>query len=371
MTAAGSLSGADRPETAPVRPGEDLDRAALADWLRRELPAVGLAVSGEMALAQFPNGHANLTYLATFGSGTPDEVRLVVRRPPLGRIAPGAHDMKREFRVLSRLWRVYDRAPRAYLLCTDPAVLGADFLVTEYRPGVVVWDSWPPALGEGPDIGRRVGAATVDALADLHRVDVAAAGLGDLGRPAGYLARQVEGWRGRWELVATAELDARMTALAEELRATLPVSAAPVVLHNDFKIDNCQFAAGRPDRVASVFDWDMATLGDPLADLGMLLNYWPDPADVDGERPLHVPGLETMGLPTRAEVAARYAERTGADLSRIAWYEAFCSWKIAVVCQQLSIRWLRGESTDPRMAEQAGYPPRLLRRAERLLGVAA
>ena len=352
-----------RPEVAPVRPGEELDWPALEAYLRRELPAVGLEVGGPMSVAQFPNGHANLTYLVTFDAGT----RVVVRRPPMGRIAPGAHDMKREFRVLSRLWRVYDRAPRAYLLCTDHDVIGADFVVSEYRTGVVIWDRWPESMCSLPDVARRAGFATVDALADLHLVDPDECGLGDLGRPEGYLTRQVEGWRKRWELVATPEIDEQMVRLGDELRRRLPRSPAPVVLHNDFKMDNCQFAPGEPDRVVSVFDWDMATLGDPLADVGMLLHYWPDPSDVEGDRPLHVPGMERMGLPTRAEVAGHYAARTGADLSGIAWYEAFASWKIAVVCQQLSIRYLRGESTDERMAEQAGFPPRLARRATRIL----
>jgi aminoglycoside phosphotransferase (APT) family kinase protein len=158
-----------------------------------------------------------------------------------------------------------------------------------------------------------------------------------------------------------------MSALGERLERTRPESPPPTLLHNDFKLDNCQFRPGEPDRVASVFDWDQATLGDPFADVGMLLNYWPDPADVDGDRPLHVPGLERMGLPTRGEVIARYAERTGADLSGIGWYEAFATWKNAVVCQQLYQRYVRGESTDERMAQRGEYPPMLAARTERLL----
>ena len=352
-----------RPEVAPVRPGEELDWPALEAYLRRELPSAGLEVTGPMSVAQFPNGHANLTYLVTFHSGT----RVVVRRPPMGRIAPGAHDMKREFRVLSRLWRCYDRAPRAYLLCTDHDVIGSDFVVSEYRTGVVVWDEWPSSMAPLPDVARRAGFATVDALADLHLVDPRECELSDLGRPEGYLTRQVEGWRKRWELVATPEVDRQMVHLADELGRTLPRSSTPAVLHNDFKMDNCQFAPGEPDRVVSVFDWDMATLGDPLADVGMLMNYWPDPSDPDDNQTLHVSGMERMGLPTRAEIAEHYAARTAADLSGIAWYEAFAAWKIAVVCQQLSIRYLRGESTDPRMAQQAEFPPRLARRAARIL----
>ncbi|MGF7234879.1 MAG: phosphotransferase family protein, partial [Frankia sp.] len=264
------------PELAPVRPGEDLPWDRLAAYLRPRLTLLGLAVDGQMDVRQFPNGSANLTYLLSFGGGT-DGARVVLRRPPFGVIAPGAHDMRREHRVLSVLWREFDRAPRAYLLCDDHAVVGSDFVISEYRSGVVIWAALPASMRGLPDAARLVGFATVDALADLHLVDPVACGLGALGRPDGYLARQVAGWRRRWELVATPDFDAEMTAAGERLERSRPASPRPTILHNDFKIDNCQFALGNPDRVASVFDWDMATLGDPLADLGTLLNYWPDP----------------------------------------------------------------------------------------------
>ena len=148
----------------------------------------------------------------------------------------------------------------------------------------------------------------------------------------------------------------------------MPAVATGVsVLHNDYKIDNCQFAVGDPDRVTSIFDWDMATIGEPLVDLGILLNYWPDPADVDGRRPLHVPGLEHMGLPARAEVVARYGERTGTDVSAVAWFEAFATWKTCVVLEQLYQRFVRGESTDPRMGERGKPVAPLADRAAELL----
>ena len=155
-----------------------------------------------MSVLQFPNGSANLTYLLTFG-----ERRFVLRRPPFGVIAPGAHDMTREYRVLSRLWQQYDRAPRAFVLCEDHDVVGADFVVSEYRSGEVVWASLPPSMADLPDAASRIGLATVDALADLHLADPAACGLADLGRPDGFLDRQLAGWRKRWDLVATPEHD--------------------------------------------------------------------------------------------------------------------------------------------------------------------
>ena len=363
-------------ELAPVRPGEDLAWDRLAPYLVQAFAELGIELDPRLSVQQFPNGSANLTYLLTFGdrdtSGSgPGERRLVLRRPPFGEIAPGAHDMRREHRVLSKLWRAYDRAPRAYVCCDDHEVVGADFVVSDYRSGEVIWAALPASMRDLDGAARRVGFAVVDALADLHLVDPSSVGLEQLGRPDGYLERQVAGWRHRWSLVAGegggGPVDRLMSDLGARLEATRPEPQRATLLHNDPKLDNCQFLPGRPDRVASVFDWDMATLGDPLADLGMLLNYWPDPADSDGDRPIHVPGMEHMGLPARAEVSARYAERTGLDLSGAWWYEAFATWKNAVVTQQLYQRFVRGESTDERMAQRGTYPPMLSARADRIL----
>ncbi len=179
--------------------------------LRRESHS---ASTPEMSVLQFPNGSANLTYLLTFDQG-----RFVLRRPPFGVLAPGAHDMRREFRVLSRLWTGYDRAPRAYVFCDDHDVIGSDFVVSEYRSGEVIWATLTPSMAALPDAGRRVGFATVDALADLHLVDPAHCGLADLGKPAGFLERQLAGWRKRWDLVATPEHDQVMDRGGRRARA--------------------------------------------------------------------------------------------------------------------------------------------------------
>ena len=349
---------AERPEVAEVRPGEELDWAALERHLRQRLPHL----EGDFTVRQFPNGSANLTYLVGFG-----EDALVVRRPPFGTIAAGAHDMLREYTVLSRLHAAYPRAPLGLHYCADPGVIGAHFLVSEYRPGVVVWDHVPDSLAVGEEPGRRIGFAVVDALADLHLVDPAGCDLGYLGRPDGYLDRQLRGWRRRWEAVATERLHT-VDRVAELLARHLPESGQPALVHNDFKVDNCQFTPGDPDGVTSVFDWDMATLGDPLTDLGTLLNYWPD-----GATPAEgVPGVENVGLPGRDEVVERYAARTRRRLTRedVTWYEAFGCWKTAVIMQQLYVRHLRGESTDDRMTtrgqQAVAIGDRALALAERL-----
>jgi aminoglycoside phosphotransferase (APT) family kinase protein len=349
------------PEVAPVRPGEELDWVALHSYLRANLPDL----EGELEVLQFPNGSANLTYLVRLG-----DTRLVVRRPPFGQLAPGAHDMKREFRTLSVLWRAFDRAPRAYSFCDDRSVIGSDFIVVEYRPGVVIWGQIPPSMAGFDDCGRRVGFAVVDALADLHAVDAGAIGLGDLGRPDGFVERQVTGWRKRWELVDVPGSEPLMHEVGERLARAMPSSPPPSILHNDYKVDNCQFDPANPDRVKSIFDWDMATLGDPLIDVGTLLNYWPDPADGQGDGPVIVAGLENIGLPTRAEVIERYAQRSGLDLHDVGWYVAFACWKTAVILQQLYVRYLRGESTDERMATRGEKVSGQARRAMAFLDAA-
>ena len=350
------------PELAPVRPGEDLDWPRLEAWLRPRLAEALPDAGGPLTVLQFPNGSANLTYLLRLGTR-----ELVLRRPPMGELAPGAHDMKREYKVLSRLWAHFDRAPRAYVFCDDHAVLGADFFVMERRRGEVVRTTIPEAMRHHADAGRRMGLALVDAMADLHALDAAACGLGDLGRPEGFVDRQLSGWATRWELSKFDDSPAEMQAIHARLAGDVPRPSRVSIVHNDLKLDNCQFDPANPDRVASIFDWDMTTLGDPLIDLGTLLNYWPDPADPPHAQRFNNAAVAGLGLPPRAALIARYAERTGADLASVRWWEAFALWKTVVVVQQLHRRWVRGESTDPRMATVADRIPSLIAAATAVL----
>ncbi len=348
-------------ELAPVRHGEDLDWPRIEAHLRAELGGT-VDTSGPFAVLQFPNGAANLTYLIRLG---PSE--LVLRRPPFGTLAPGAHDMRREFKVLSRLWAHYDKAPRAYLFCDDHDVAGADFFVMERRHGVVVRGVIPPPLRDHPDVGRRIGLALADAMAELHLLDPDRCGLADLGRPDGFVARQVSGWRTRWDLVADERYDAPMRELHAELDRTMPGSQRVSFVHNDLKLDNCMIDPADPDRVEAVIDWDMTTLGDPLIDLGTLLSYWPDPADPPGGGRFSHEGMDRMGLPSRAELCHRYQAASALDLSAVGWYEAFATWKTITVVQQLHHRWKVGDSTDPRMEYIADRIPALLTTARDLL----
>ncbi|MGH1493961.1 MAG: phosphotransferase family protein [Acidimicrobiales bacterium] len=351
------------PETLEVRPGEDLDWQTIETYLRAELPPEVVG-AGPFTVNQFPNGAANLTYLIAFG-----ETELVLRRPPFGTIAPGAHDMKREFKVLSRLWSHFDRAPRAFLLCDDHSIAGADFFVMERRRGEVIRGIIPETMRHHDRVGHRLGIALVDAMAEFHLLDPEACELGDLGRPDGFMARQVGGWRKRWDLVTDPDYDAAMVAIHQALEASTPEAQRVSLVHNDLKLDNCMFDPADPDRVIAFFDWDMTTLGDPLADLGTLLNYWPDPDDPEEVRRASHDGMSLMGLPKRAELAERYGQQTGLDVSMIAWYEAFAQWKTGVVVQQLHHRWKMGDSTDERMETIAERLPLLINTANTLLGI--
>ena len=327
-------------DVAPVRPDEDLDRAALAAYLRERLPGADLPLT----LGQFPGGHSNLTYLVRLG-----DREYVLRRPPFGPVAPTAHDMSREYRVLSGLAPVFPPAPQPYLLCEDPSVIGAPFYVMERRRGLVVRTRIPPEIGADPSRRRHVSEAVVDTLVALHAVDWSAAGLAGLGRPEGFVERQVRGWAERYERARTRDIPA-IRDLARWLGERIPASPPPTLLHNDFKLDNLILERADPGRVVAVLDWEMATLGDPLVDVGILLCYWPEADDPPGRRQSISGVTAEPGFLRRAEVLARYAAAAGRDVSRIAFYETFALFKVAVVVQQIYVRYHRGQTKDPRFA---------------------
>ena len=341
-------------ETAAVRPDEEMDWPAVARYLAPRVPNA----DGPMAVRQFPGGSANLTYLIRFGAH-----EYVLRRPPLGPVAPGAHDMAREHKVLSRLYNVFDKAPKSFHLCTDESVIGAKFIVVERRNGVVIRDRYPDAMLGHDRLAQRTSYALVDAMAQLHNVKPDDCDLADLGRPDGFVKRQVDGWAQRWELAKDKDVPA-FYDVGDRLRAAVPDPQRVSVVHNDLKFDNCQFDPSDPDHVKSIFDWDMATLGDPLIDLGTLRGYWTDPTDPvpRGARPL---GARDE-FPTRADITRRYAETTGMNMQTIEWYEAFALWKTSVVVQQIYIRYARGQTRDTRFATIAERVPTLLAAAQRL-----
>jgi aminoglycoside phosphotransferase (APT) family kinase protein len=334
-------------ETAEIRPGERVDEEALRRYLQWHLTPdriPGLDFAQPMQVSQFPGGHSNLTYLIRIGGA-----ELVLRRPPLGPVPPKAHDMAREYRRLTALHPVFPLAPRTYALCDDPGVLGSVFYVMERRRGIVVRHEEPMPLVDQPDARRRVSEALIDALADLHAVDVTRAPLADMGKPAGFVLRQIQGWSERWHksrLTDIPEMDAVAAWLVEHLP---PDTTAPTVVHGDFKLDNLLLDPLDVGRVVAIFDWEMSALGDPLVDLGILLAYWA-PTAPPGQRDALTTVTTRPGYLSKTALVERYAQRSGRDVSAIAFFETFALFKIAVVIQQIYFRFKRGQTADPRFS---------------------
>jgi aminoglycoside phosphotransferase (APT) family kinase protein len=328
-------------DTASVRPGEELNQASLTDWLRGQI-----AVSERgITIEQFPDGHSNLTYLLRI-----DGREYVLRRGPLGPVAPKAHDMAREFRVLQMVHPHFREAPAVFHLCEDPAVLGAVFFLMERRHGIILRDVVPPELAKVPNYAQRMSESFIDCLIRLHAIDVAKTGLIALGKPEGFLERQVLGWADRWNRAKTDEMP-QMDRVIRWLVERRPASPVPTLVHNDYKLDNVMFGADSADRIEAVLDWEMATVGDPLADLGLTLCYWAW-ADAPQLRARGLPALTSQpGWYKRDQSIQRYAERTGRDLSQIAYYEALGVFKLAVILQQIYYRFRRGQTQDTRFQD--------------------
>ena len=357
----------------------------LADW-------IGEILGGEPAeltdIQLIAGGRSNLTYRlavslpakAPGGAGPGGDRQLVLRRPPLGHVLPTAHDMSREFRVLSGLAGTEVPVARPVAFCADAGVVGAPFYLMEYVPGVVLRSRQDTAALSGPqnaDLSERL----ADMLAAIHGVDVAATGLAGLGRGAGYLTRQLGRWQRQWELSRTREVPG-YDDLVARLTATLPPEGETTLVHGDFRLDNVLVTVAPRPRIAAVVDWEMATLGDPLADLGLTLVYWTDPDEEGWLDPsqgspapgsgVQGPGLRTDGTTspgflTRAEFAAGYARRTGRDISRIGYYMAFGYFKLAVVLEGIHARYLQNQTVGEGFEREGPAVPTLVARAHQVL----
>ncbi len=347
-------------ELFDVREEEEFDHDKLAAYLRGKVPGA----EGPMEVKQFRGGHSNLTYLLRFGSQ-----EWVLRRPPLGPLVPTAHDMNREYRVLSRVWQVFPPAPRAMLLCEDPSIIGAPFFVMERRQGILIKmrQPLPPEIGDSPETFRKISEAFIDALAALHMVDYEKIGLADIGKPAGFLQRQITGWMGRWERAKTEEIPL-MDKLGAWYLAHMPAPQPPALLHNDFYLHNIMLDASDFGHITGIFDWEMATIGDAMIDFGLALSYWRDPDDPDDLLELSEGHAHTTkpGFLNRAQLAERYAMKTGRDISALPFYRSWAWWRNATVVQQIYVRFVRGQTTDPRFERMGAHPIILARAAASL-----
>lgn len=333
----------ERTETRVIEVEQMVPSASLAAFLDG---AIGRS-SDPVRITKIGEGRSNLTFRVERGVEA-----WVLRRPPLGDLPETAHDMLREHRVLSALAATPVRAPRPAVLCADPSVIGQPFYLMEPVDGVVIRDCLPEAFDESSRAG--IGHEVVDALSELHAVDPASVGLGDLGRPDGYTARQVGRWTKQWAFMRTRELE-DIEAVRGWLEAHVPTRSPTAIVHGDYKLDNVVFAPQPPARLRAILDWELATLGDPLADLGYLMVFWPEPGEegVSGlDNPTRLPGF-----PRRSDLIARYEERTGFEMTDLTFYRTLAMWKLAILSEGLYKRYLAGKSdTDWPAVLREGVP---------------
>jgi len=319
-----------------IRPGEELNIARLQAYLNERL-----SEPGQLTVEQFPSGFSNLTYLIRLG-----ERELVLRRPPFGANIKSAHDMEREHRVLSNLINVYPKVPRPLLYCADEGVIGAPFYVMERVQGVILRRKLPPDLVLPQETMADLSQSFIDNLAELHQVDYNAARLSDLGHPEGYVARQVHGWSKRYRNAQTDDIPA-MEHLAGWLAENMPAESAATLIHNDYKYDNIVLDPSDLTRIIALLDWEMATLGDPLMDLGTTLSYWVEKGEPEA---LSFGPTRLPGNLSRQQLVDRYQDKTNRDIVNPVFYYAFGLFKLAVIIQQIYTRYKKGHTQDARFA---------------------
>jgi aminoglycoside phosphotransferase (APT) family kinase protein len=319
-----------------IRTGEELDITKLQAYLSEHLPA-----GNNLEVMQFPSGYSNLTYLLAWGNQ-----ELVLRRPPFGASVKSGHDMEREYAVLKALKPVYAKVPNPVLYCGDTSVIGSPFYIMERVRGVILRNQSPGEITLYPSAMQNLSEKLIDNLATIHAIDINKPELAALGKPEGYVQRQVEGWSKRY-LSSQTDTIPGMDSVAAWLAANRPPEQYTSLIHNDYKYDNVVFDSDLY-QILAVLDWEMATLGDPLMDLGTTLGYWIEPADA---KPLHMFGLTTLpGNLNRQQVMERYAEKSGREIKNIVFYYAFGLFKIGVIVQQIYFRYKKGFTRDERFA---------------------
>ncbi len=324
-----------------VRQGEELDSDRLLAYLREKMPEL----QAPLTVEQFPAGFSNLTYLLRAG-----RQELVLRRPPVGAKIKTAHDMGREYRILSHLYPVYKKVPRPLIFCEDESVLGAPFYVMERVKGIILRAQPPVGLTLSPEVMRPLSETFIAHLAEIHDIDYQAAGLGEMGKPGGYVSRQIEGWSKRYFNARTDDVPEIERLASWLVEHAPPDSSESALIHNDYKFDNVVFAPDDLTSVRAILDWEMATIGDPLMDLGTTISYWVD-ADDPEEWQRYGFGLTRLeGSLKRCDVVEYYAKRSGRAIPDAVFYYAYGLLKIAVIVQQIYFRYRQGLTKDERFA---------------------
>ncbi|MDN7246726.1 phosphotransferase family protein [Planococcus shenhongbingii] len=342
-------------DTIPVRSGEELNSVLLQQFLEEHIKGLP---DGELKIRQFGAGHSNLTYALSINGW-----QAVLRRPPLGPVAPKAHDVEREFKILSALNPVFPAAPKPYVFSQDSAIVGSPFFIMERRYGLVIDTEFPKGTEPSEELGRKISELMVDTLVKLHAIDYTQTALADLAKPEGFMERQVNGWIGRYDRSKTDDIP-EVADLSAWMLGNIPKSPEPTIIHYDFKLNNAMFADDFSE-LTGLFDWEMTTVGDPLADLGAAMSYWIEADDPEllktgfGKAPVTV----GKGFYSRKEFIARYAEKSGRDVSNIHFYLTFAYFKLAVICQQIYYRYKKGQTSDPRFAHFGGFVKSLIQHA--------
>lgn len=340
-------------DTIPVRKGEELDTRKLRVFLREKISDMPDA---PLEIEQFPSGLSNLTYVLKAG-----DWEAVLRRPPLGPVAPKAHNMERESKILENVHPVFPLAPKPFLFSDNTDIVGSPFFIMERRYGMVLDQEIPQSLDLNEEDFARISETMVDTLVALHGIDYQTAGLHEIGHPEGFLERQVHGWIKRYERAKTDDIDG-VEKLTRWLVDHLPASPEPTLIHYDFKLNNVLFSEENVAELTGVFDWEMSTVGDPLADLGVAMSYWTEASDPDvlkygqGKPSITV----RPGFYTRKQFIESYANKSGRDVSHIHYYLTFAYFKLAVICQQIYYRWTKGQTADERFAHLGGFVKTLI-----------
>ncbi|MCI0693294.1 phosphotransferase family protein [candidate division KSB1 bacterium] len=321
-----------------IRAGEELNTNQLEAYLKAKLSEL----LGSLAIQQFPSGYSNLTYLLRFG-----ERELVLRRPPFGAKIKTAHDMAREYRILTNLIQVYPKVPMPLLYCDDESIIGAPFYVMERVKGVILRAKPPAGINLSPELMRRLSGSCIDNLVAIHRIDYGEAGLSGLGKPEGYVERQIRGWTQRYQNARTDDIP-EIDRVIEWLNANLPAESGAALIHNDYKYDNLVLDPDDLSNLIAVLDWEMATIGDPLMDLGTTLSLW-----IEADDPPEVMMFGLTALPgnlNREQLVERYAQKSGRDIPHVVFYYVYGLFKIAVIVQQIYSRYKQGLTHDKRFA---------------------
>ncbi len=324
-----------------IREGEEIDVPAMGEYLRTQIPDL----SGEIEISQFPSGFSNLTYQIRAG-----ERDMVLRRPPIGAKVDKGHDMEREFNVLKALHPVFPRCPRPLAYCDDTDVIGAPFFVMEKLSGIILRKDLPRGLDLSEAQARTVCENLTDTLVEIHSIDMDASGLAAIGKPNGYVQRQVTGWSGRYRKARTEDApdcEALMAWLADNMP---PDTDRPVMVHNDYKMDNLVLDPGQPEKITGILDWEMATYGDPLMDLGNSLAYWVQADDPEEMQMMRTMPTNLPGALTRQGIIDRYGEKTGRDVGDFDYYYCFGLFRLAVIAQQIYNRYFHGLTQNKRFA---------------------